>query len=186
MPITLSDEQVAQLRAFQAEAQRNKEIADFTNGIWNDPTLSDEAKALAKKKYPDLAIPDFDLKRSVDARFTKEREDREKIERDKAEKEASDRFAAQRKSVQKEYGFTDDAMERMEKEMNERRVYDYEAMAPYFASKEPKPTENTSGHFWNYSKQDKFKEIAADPEDYALNELTNAIRADDQRRRSMR
>ena len=89
--------------------------------------------------------------------------------------------------MQKQYGFTDDAMTRMETEMNERRVYDYEAMAPYFASKEPKPMETTHhNHFWRREKQDDFKKIVADPEDYAFNEIVQAIRNDEQARRTNR
>ena len=63
MPLTLSDEQVTQLRAQLEEGKRNKEVADFANAIWNDPALSDEAKALAKRKFPDTPIPDHDLRR---------------------------------------------------------------------------------------------------------------------------
>ena len=187
MPITLDDQQVAHLRTQLAEAQSNKELAQFAQAIWNDPALSNEAKALAKKKWPDMQIPDYDIQKRVDDRFAKEKEERDKVEREATEKAAGERFKAQRKSVQEQYNFTDDAMERMEKEMNERRVYDYEAMAPFFASKEPKPIENTAGgHFWNHAKQDTFKQIVNDPEDYAFNEIARAVEADDQRRRSMR
>jgi len=185
MPITLDDNQIAQLRSQLADAQRYKEVAQFAESIWNDPALSDEAKALAKKKYPNVAIPDYDLAKKVDDRFAKEKEEREKAEREKAETLATAKFKDQRKAVQDQYGFTDDAMDRMEKEMTERRVYDYEAMAPFFASKEPKPLgDQHGGHFWNHHKQDVFKQIVSDPEDYAFNEIARAVAADDQQRRS--
>jgi hypothetical protein len=187
MPLTLSDEQVAQLRAQQAEAQRNREIAEFVNQIWNDPALSDEAKALAKKKFPDVQIPDFDLKRYVDGQFKSRDDERNKREREAAEKEATDRYTKQRSDIQKQYAATDEAMERMEKEMNDKRVYDYEVMAQHFFAKEPKPIENTTGgHYWNHHKQDVFKNIVADPEDYAFNEIARAVEADDQMRRGRR
>lgn len=186
MPVTLSDEQVAQIRAQLEEGQRHKAVAEFAQSIWNDPKLSDEAKALAKRKYPDAQIPDYDIRKEVNDRFEKERVAREEADKKRKEEEQTAFYTKQRQSVQEEYGFTDDAMQRMEKEMNERRVYDYEAMAPFFASKEPKPIENTQhNHFWNHSKQDSFKQIIDDPEGYAMNELVRAV-DQDARARNMR
>ena len=186
MPLTLDDAQVAKLRAFEAEAARNKEIAEFTNAILNDPALSNEAKALIKKKWPDLQIPDYDMRQYIDSQLKARDDERVKLEKEKTDNEAKERFASQRRSVQEQYQFTDDAMTRMEAEMEKRKVYDYEAMAPFFASKEPKPIENTTGgHFWNHHKQDTFKQIVSDPEDYAFNEIARAVQADDQRRRGM-
>jgi hypothetical protein len=185
MPVTLTDEQVAQLRAREAQWQRDREVAEFASGIWNHKDLSDEAKALAKKAYPDVAIPDFDIKRYVENKFKSRDDEAARREKEASEKAATERYAKQRKSVQDQYGFTDDAMERMTREMNERGVYDYEVMAPHFASKEPKPmNETTGGHHWNHHKQDAFKQIVADPEDYAFNEIARAVDADDRMRRS--
>lgn len=187
MPITLSDDQVADLRRQLDEGRRNKEVADFANAIWNDPALSEEAKALAKRKFPETPIPDYDLRKEVFGRLDKERQERDEAAKKAKEDAERERYESQRSKVQRDYGFTDDAMTRMETEMNERRVYDYEAMAPYFASKEPKPIETTqSGHFWRHDKQDVFKQIAADPEDYAFNEIVKAIQTDDQQRRANR
>jgi len=187
MPITLTDQEVAALKAEREQWQRDKQIAEFANAIWNDPALSDEAKALAKKKFPDTPIADYDLRKELRDELKKDRDERAR-EKEEAEKQkASDFYAAQKADVQKRHGFTDDAMERMEAEMRDKRVYDYEVMAEHFASRQPKPIENThSGHFWNHHKSDEFKRIVADPEDYAYQEILGAIQRDEAAARNNR
>ena len=185
MPLTLTDDQIAQLRAEREQWQRDKLVREAAEGLWNDPKMSDRAKALWKEKYPDTKIDDYDLKQEVFGRL-----DREKKEAADAAEAArlateTDRLASQKSRVQKEYSFTDDAMDRMEKEMSERKVYDYEAMAPYFASKEPKPIESYQrGHLWNHDRGEEFKKISADPEEYAFNEIVNTLREQERRTRS--
>lgn len=185
MPLTLTDEQVAQLRAEREQAARDKQLRESVDAIWNDPELGDRAKELFKKKFPDVKIDDYDLKQQIFSRLDAEKEAAEKARREALEAESVARLQSQKSRVQQEYGFTDDAMERMEKEMNERRVYDYEAMAPYFASKEPKPIESyQTSNRWNHDRQEKFKEIVADPEDYAFNEIVTTLREQERRARS--
>jgi hypothetical protein len=187
MPLTLTDEQVAGLRAEREQWLRDKQIAEFANAIWSDPALSDDAKALAKRKFPDTPIPDYDLRKEVMGELSKDREARAKEIEDAKKREAEEFYAKQRSDVQKNYGFTDDAMERMEALMKDKRVYDYEVAAAHFASKEPRPIENTnSGHFWNHTKSDEFKKIVADPEQYAFDEIVTAIQRDAERERNIR
>jgi hypothetical protein len=181
MPTTLTDEQVAQLRQFAEEAQRNKGIADMMNGIYNDPQLGEEARALIKKKYPNLPMPDYDTKRAVNERLDREKQERADEAKAARDKEADERFRQARADTQKQFGFTDDAMSRLEKLMMERNIGDYEAAATYMASKEPQPSEETAGfdrHFWHHDRQDEFKQIADDPEGWARSELAKAVRAD--------
>ena len=185
MPLTLTDEQVAALRAEREQAARDKQVRESVEGIWNDPELGDHAKALFKKKYPETKIEDYDLKSEIFGRL-----DREKAEAAKARQEAEEaaavaRLQAQKDQVKKDYGFTDDAMDRMEVEMRARRVYDYEAMAPFFASKEPKPIESyQSQNRWNHDRSELFKKIADDPEEYAFGEIVNTLREQERRSRS--
>jgi hypothetical protein len=187
MPVTLNDQEVAQLRGEREQWLRDRQIAEFANAIWSDPTLSDEAKALAKKKFPNTQIPDYDLRQEFKAEL-KARDDAVAKEKEDAEKKrANDYYANQRKDVQERHGFTDDAMERMETMMRDKRVYDYEVAAEHFASKQPKPIENTAGgHFWNHQKQDVFKQIVADPEEYAFQEIVSAIGRDEANARNNR
>jgi hypothetical protein len=65
MPRTISDEEYKYL-------QDKRMTADFVESIYNDPTLNKEAKRLIKRKYPNLAIPDFDLEQKVEQRFSAE------------------------------------------------------------------------------------------------------------------
>lgn len=185
MPLTLTDEQVAALRAEREQAARDKSVRESVDAIWNDPELGDRAKELFKKKFPETRIDDYDLKQQIFSRLDAEKEAAEKARREQLEAESVARLQTQKSRVQQEYGFTDDAMERMEKEMNERRVYDYEAMAPYFASKEPKPIESyQTSNRWNHDRSETFKKIAADPEDYAFNEIVQTLREQERRARS--
>ena len=147
--------------------------------------MSDEAKALAKKKFPDATIADYDLKKEIFGRLDKERDERAKAAAEAAEKERTDFYTKQKSEVQKKHGLTDDAMARMETEMNERKVYDYEVMADHFVSKQPKPIADTANsHFWRHDRQKEFKEISADPEGYAFNEIVKAIHTDEANRRN--
>src|SRR5580698_1927558 len=59
MPRTISDEEYKYL-------QDKRMTADFVESIYNDPQLNKEAKRLIKRKYPNLAIPDFDLETKVE------------------------------------------------------------------------------------------------------------------------
>lgn len=179
MPITLTDEQAAALRAHHQNLERKAAVADRATKIWNDPKTSDRAKALWKEAFPEDAIGDYDLKTEVFGRLDRERKEREDADKAAREKAADDRAKAQRADVQKSYGFTDDAMKRLEDLMIERNIGDYEAAATYFASKEPKPVEETGGaHFWNHDRQDTFKEIAKDPEGWGFGEIQKAVVAD--------
>jgi len=186
MPVTLTDEQVADLRARLAQAETNKQIAEAAAGVWNHPEKGNQAKALWKEVYPDSAIPEFDLEQRVNKRFEeekRERDDREKRDRDR---EQDERIAAKRKETQESFGFTDDAMTRLEKLMLDRNIGDYEVAASYMASREPKVSDGESGYdtgFWNHQKNDQFEEIAKDPEGWGRRELLKTLRETDQRNR---
>ena len=179
MPVTLTDEQLAALQAERQQWLRDRGIAEGATAIWNDPELSDQAKALWKKKYPDQRVPEYDAEQRVNARLDKieqERQEREKAEREKMEDE---RVARQRTEVQERHKWDDATMKRLEDLMVEKRVADYEVAATYLASKEPAPSEATADYdrqFWGYDRQPVFKEIAADPEDYARREISKTLR----------
>jgi hypothetical protein len=180
MPREITDEEYNFL-------QQKRQTADFVESIYNDPTLNKEAKALIKRKYPNLQIPDYDIEQNVNKRLDEEKKAREDQEAAVRHQRETETWKERRAATQKEYGFTDDAMKRLEDLMIERNIGDYEAGAMLLAAKEPKPMEPTHDTFrWNHEKQEGFKEIAADPEGWARQQILNAVRADDQTRRGQR
>lgn len=181
MPKTIPDEEYTFL-------QNRRQVADFVESIYNDPQLNREAKALIKRKYPNLQIPDYDIETKVTARLDQEKQEREDKERADKERAEEERFKNLRKETQEKYGFTDDAMGRLEQLMIDRNIGDYEAGAMLMASREPKASEPTHGPqtHWEHEKQDGFADIAKDPEGWGRDQLMRAIRTDQERARSGR
>jgi hypothetical protein len=168
--------------------QARKNVADFVESIYNDPALSREAKALIKRKYPTLQIPDYDIEEKVTARLDKDKQEREEAEAKKRQKEEDDRITGVRKKTQDEYGFTPEAMEKLERLMVERNIGDYEVAASYMASKEPKTSDvaDWDSTRWHHERAPKFAEIAKDPEAWARTEIMGAINNDERRARGGR
>lgn len=180
MPRQIEDREYAFL-------QGRRQVADFVESIWNDPQLNMEAKSLIKKKYPNLQIPEYDLEQRVTQRLEQERSAREQTEAQRKQAEDKRKFDEIRSQTQKEYGFTDAAMEDMEKMMVERNVGDYEVAARYMASKDPKPVESTfRDQYWNHDKAPQWGEVAKDPEGWARGELLKTLRDEQQRNRNQR
>jgi hypothetical protein len=180
MPRQVPDEEYAFL-------QGRRQIADFVESIYQDPTLTKEAQALIKKKYPNLAIPDYDLETKVTQRLDAEKKEREDREAEQRKTQEQERFHSVRGETQKKYGFTDKAMEELEQMMVERNIGDYEVAATYKASKEPRPSDVTfNDGRWNHDKAPGFKEIAADPEGWAHGEILKSLYADEERRKQQR
>lgn len=168
--------------------QGRRQVADFVESIYNDPQLTREAKALIKKKYPNLQIPDYDIEQRVDARFQQEKREREE-QQERVRKEREEKaFQERRSSTQKQYGFTDDAMKRLEQMMVDRNIGDYEVAAEYMASKEPKASaaNDYDSTRWHHEKSDGFAEISKDPEAWARTELMGAMRRDQEKMRNGR
>jgi hypothetical protein len=180
MPREVSDEEYNFL-------QGRKQVADFVESIYNDPVLSKEAKALIKKKYPQVQIPDYDIEERVTSKIEEDRKERESERRAAKEAEQEKQFKETRSQVQREFGFTEDGMKDLEKFMLDKNIGDYEVAATYHASKNPKQSEaNYSDGLWNHAKQDGFAEVAKDPEGWARNELLGAMRRDQERTRGGR
>lgn len=180
MPREISEEEYAFLHA-------RKQVADFVESIYNDPQLNKEAKRLIKKKYPNVSIPDYDIEEKVISRLDQEKKARDDAEAAARKKQSDEDWRNTRTKTQKDFGFTDDAMKRLEDLMIERNIGDYEAAAVLLASKEPKTSEATADNSrWNHDRQEGFKEIASDPEGWARGEILKAVHADDLSRRGQR
>lgn len=177
MPRTISDDEYAYL-------QNKRMTADFVEGIYNDPQLNKEAKRLIKRKYPNLAIPDYDLEEKLEQRLSAADQAKAKEAADKARQADVDAWNASRARVQKEYGFTDEAMTDLEKWMHDKAVADHEVAASYRAQKNPATSSPTyDSQFWNHEKASDFKEIAKDPEAWGRKEILGAIHRDEERAR---
>ena len=168
----ISDEEYAWLKGKET-------TANFVESIYNDPNLTKEAKQLIKKKYPSLAIPDYDLEKKIDDKFAARdkqiADNRQKVQDENFKKTWQEKRAA----TQKEYGFTDEGMEKLERVMVERNIGDYEAAAVLMAAKEPKTAEATyDSHYWNHNKKPGWQEIAKDTEAWGRNEILGAIHRD--------
>jgi len=187
MPVTLTDEQVAQLRSELEAGKRARNVEDMVNGIWNDQLLGADAKALFKRKYPDVPIEGYDQEQRLNARLDAAEKERKESERKQREQQQDDEYKAKRKETQERHGFTDDAMQRLEKMMVERNIGNYEDAAELMAAREPRPSDDRGGtgdRFWGYQHQDTFKKIATDPEKWAYDELLQAARNDERRSRN--
>jgi hypothetical protein len=176
MPREISDEEYA-------EYMQARQIKNFVEPIFNDPRLNPYAKTLIKAKYPNLSIPDHDLKNEITQHFNAEKKRADDEKAAEKQKQEDQRISDQRANVQKQYGFTDDGMKDLEKFMVDNHVGSYEVAAGYKVAKEPKPIDPTNeNHFWQRpALREQIKEISADPEGWARKELTKAARADEQR-----
>lgn len=180
MPRQISDEE------YNAFVQAQNTVR-FIESIYNDPNLNAEAKALIKKKYPNMQIPDLDIRQEVRQMIQQDRDERRQQEEQRERERLDNDAAVRRSSVQKKYGFTDEGMTELEKLMVERNVGDYEVAAEYHVAKNPKPSEATfADNRWDHAKQDGFKEIAADPEAWGRAEIIKALNADQERAKAQR
>jgi hypothetical protein len=180
MPRQIEDQEYAFLK-------NRQQVADFVESIYNDPALNREAKALIKKKYPQMQIPDYDIEQRVEERLAADRRERE--ERETKEREDRDRknFDDTRAGTQKRYGLTDKAMEDLEKMMVDRNIGDYEVAAEWMATKNPRPSDATfNDGRWNHDRAPGFAEIAKDPEGWGRNEILKSLYADQERNRNQR
>lgn len=181
MPVTLTDQQAAQVRSLIEQGNRNKQSLDQIQQFWNDPKFGDRAKALWKEAYPETPIDGYDQKVEVQ-KVVEQFKDERKKEREEAElQQRTEKVVSQRKEVQEREKLTDDEMKRMEAMMTERDIYDYEAGALLFAAKNPRPTDASAdydNHYMQYDKRPEWKELATDPEKWGFETLVKAYRED--------
>jgi hypothetical protein len=178
MPREISDEEYAFL-------QGRRQVADFIEPIWNDPQLSNEAKALVKKKYPNMEIPGYDVEQRVTRLFADEKKKRDDDDKKTAREKQEAAWKEERAKTQKAYGFTDEAMKELEQFMIDNNVASYEVAAGYKAAKAPRASEPTPTHGmpWDHSKSETFREIAKDPEAWGRGEIMKALKTDQDRAR---
>lgn len=175
MPRQISDEEWDFL-------QGRRQVADFVESIYNDPALSKDAKRLIKRKYPSIQIPDLDIEDKIDQRLNQADQKRDEEEKTKQRAQEEKSFKEKRAQTQTKYGFTDEAMGRLEKMMLERHIGDYDVAASYMAAKEPKPSSATyDDQYWHHGRSEGFAEIAKDPEAWGRNEIMRSLRGEQER-----
>lgn len=180
MPRTITDDEYAFL-------QNKRMTADFVESIYNDPALNKEAKRLIKRKYPNLAIPDYDMEEKIDQKFRADEDAKQKAAQDARAKKDADDWKTNRDKVKSDYGFTDEALGDLEKWMHEHAVADHEVAASYRAAKNPRTSEPTyDSQFWRHEQASNFKEIASDPEAWGRKEILGALHRDQERVRTGR
>lgn len=186
MPVTLTDEQVAELRQRLGQADTNQKIAEAASRLWHSPERGERAKALWKEEFPDTDLGPYDVEQRINRRLDAERKEREEAAKAARDREQDERLTSQRKATQERYGATDDAMERLERMMVERNIGDYEVASEHFFSREPRVSDGTQEYdsqFWQHEKQDLFKEISADPEAWGRKEIMKTLRDEERRER---
>ena len=188
MPVTLTDEQVAELRTRLGISETNARIAEAAAGLWNDPDTSAEAKALWKRKYPDSDLGDaYNVEQRLNARLDRQEQDAQKREREAREKAIDEQIASKRRDAQERHRATDDAMKRPEEWMVEKNVRDYDVAAEHFFTRQPGTSNGDDSafdsQFWHHDRSDLFKEISADPEEWGRKEILKTIREGEQRNR---
>jgi hypothetical protein len=170
MPREISDEEFNFL-------QNRRQVADVADMLWNDPLLGPEAKALLKKKMPELVIPEHDIRNEIRQEFAvRDQKANEERENERIAKEDA-YWRGQRKKTMDEYGMPEEKMKEMEKWMYENNVGSYEVAATYHAAKNPKPSQ-PAGYkdpYWNHTKSDLFQQIAKDPEEWGRSEIIKAL-----------
>ena len=172
MPRNVSDQEEAYWRG-------RAQVADFVESIYQDPALNKEAKRLIKKKYPQLQIPDYDIREEIDARFAEEKRLRDEVEAAERQKKDDEAWRNTRSATQKKYGLTDEALKDMEDWMVKEHVGNYEVAASHRVIKNPKPSEaGFDTTRWHHEKQPGWQDIAKDPEGWARNEIMGAIHRD--------
>ena len=183
MPVTLNDDQVGELRRQLEQGQVDKRDADIARAVLSDPELSDAAKALLKRKFPNAQMEGYDIRQEMNDRFQKDREERAAEKKAAADKALDEKITKARKDLRENRNMTDDGIERLEAFMVERGIQDHEDAADLWLVRNPRPVEETaSSHFWQHDKSDGFKEIAEDPEKYAYNEIFRAVKNDERNR----
>jgi DNA-binding PadR family transcriptional regulator len=178
MPRTLTDEEYALL-------VNKAHVANFAESIWNDPGLNKDAQRLAKRKYPNLQIPELDIEDKVQARFDAEDKRRAEEAAERQKQLEDTEWKDKRTAAQKKYGLTDEGLEKLEKFMGERKVLDYDVAASHLINTQPKTSEaEFSADRWQHEKQTGWQDIAKDPEGWGRGEILKAIRNDEERARA--
>lgn len=179
MPVTLTDEQVAQINARLANEERNRQLAERATYAWNHPEHGGDTKALWKKIWPNEPIEGYDSEQRMRAMI--EARDKERLEAEKAENDrrVDDDIATKRRATMEKHKYSEDEMKELEDMMTKRGVIDYEVAGDWMASKRPSPSTSDGAYdqqFWHHETTPHYKEIAVDPERWGRREIEKTFR----------
>lgn len=122
----MSEENIASKPNNEAEI-----MAKWSEGLLADPETRGSLFALVKQKYPDAAIPEFDVKNDVVNLLKAEREEREKLQKEFDKAQAEAKIIAERNKALAQTGLKEEDIPEIEKLMQEGSIYKYETAANY-------------------------------------------------------
>ena len=182
MPLTLTDEQVAEWRRQQEVAERNARTVAFMQEIYDDPELGNDARALIKRKHPKMRIDDYDTRQEMLALREKDRKEREEAEAKAKEEAEVKSWNDDLEAVRKEYSFTDEGMAELDKFMRDNKVYNPKVAAAHIVSQRPQPSQDHGGFDSQYLYKNQLrdsednKKLFADPDKWMEDTLVTGIR----------
>ena len=115
--MSLEDLTVEQLREIAQRAQAMEPSYNLVQQLSKDPEARSMLQRWAKKKNPNLSIPEVDTEDRLMKALAEEKEAREKLEAKIQEDTIRARVEGDRKRVKEKYGFSDDDMTALEKRM---------------------------------------------------------------------
>jgi hypothetical protein len=151
--------------------------------LWNDPKQGMQIKKAAKEAVPSLHVPDLELVSQVssanEAKF-KELEDNnkqlterlEKFQSELREKDEDTRLRDSIGKVRKDFGLTDEGLDKVVSLMKERNLGDVEAAAALWSRQQPAPTKPVTAPNYlpaslditkQFGPEEEWKQWLADP-----------------------
>lgn len=141
---------MAKVEVDQTEVDFALEQNKLFNDLLADPNTALDFKRMMKKVRPEIAIPDLDAIDHI-AHKTKELEEKaetgmkqiqsklESFEEERKQERAQKELQGKLDTVKKNWGFTDEGMEKVVKHMFENKHTDVAAAAAFVASQNPTP-----------------------------------------------
>lgn len=166
----ISDQELATLRRAHT----------LLESFWNDKDQGQAFKKMIKTKFPDASIPELDVAEQLtkaheekysqlDATQKALQERLDKFEQGHKDKEEDGKLRSRIDAVQKEYGWTDDGMEKVIKRMRDQSSADVEAAAAWVAKHEPKPQPTKNSPSWAPEKMNLYGSAEKDDQWADLN-----------------
>lgn len=141
--MSLEDLTIDQLREIATKAAQMEPAYNLVQQLGKDPEGRSMLQRWAKKKNPNLSIPEVDTEDRIMKAVAEEKEAREKLEAKIQEDAIRARVEGERKRVKEKYGLNDDDMKSVEKLMvksddNPEPIPYYDAAARlYIGSRTP-------------------------------------------------
>lgn len=181
----ISDQELASL-------QRAKGLLEQ---LWGHKDQSQAFKKMVKAVMPDVSIPEVDVAEQFtktydekisaqEEKYAKLQERLDKYEQSGKDKDEEKALDGRIKAVQKEYGWTEEGMEKVIKRMRDQNSADVEGAAAWVARQEPKaqPTKSSPAYlpeklnvYGAGEKDDQWAALNKSPERFFDSEVVNIL-----------